>query len=317
MLLLDEPAGQPVVALAFSADGQRLASVARRSHLIRIWNLATHELEFTLTGNTGRVVAIAFAPSGEYFASASFAGALWLWECDLTRTSWRGAMAHHWPRSPGVHAPGQLAFSPDSSILASTQCRLPLQRGPRRYAPATLTQIALVEPVTAQVRWLETGHTEDVSSVAFSPDGTTVATGSFDRTVRLHQLGKRARSVMNLHEKVHFLTFAGDGLSIAAASARGLVRVFDTLSTGERLHLFAEESPLHALCFSPDGRTLASAAGQQQGVVSFWEVQTGSRMSSFDWNIGEIHSMAFAPDGMRACAGGDGKIMVWDIDDWC
>ena len=50
--------------------------------------------------------------------------------------------------------------------------------------------------------------------------------------------------------------------------------------------------------------------------MSFWDISSGRAKSSFDWGIGTVHSVAFAPDGMRAAAGGVGKIVLWDIDDW-
>jgi len=71
---------------------------------------------------------------------------------------------------------------------------------------------------------------------------------------------------------------------------------------------------LHALSFSPDGHSLASAG--LDGKVRFWDVNTGWQRDGFDWGIGEVHSVAFASDGMRAAAGGENAIVLWDIDSW-
>lgn len=317
MLILDEPSGYPVETLAFSADGAFLATVAVRSHLIRIWDLNTRQLAFTLGGHSGRVVAIAFAPSGEHFAAISFSGSLWMWDCSVGDNHWRGAVIHSWPRPAGARAPGRLVFSPDSRLLVSTQSRA-IETPRRRYyiLPQERTQVAIVAIDSGKATWLRTNHLEDISCAAFAPHGHLLATGSFDRTVRLHDLQQHTASALTLHQKVHFLAFSGDGSTLSAAAPSGLVRIWEAETGHQRLHLHAQPSPIHSLCYSPDGRILATAGGKDTGVIQFWEVLTGSCISAFDWNIGEVHAITFDPAGMRAAAGGRGRIVIWDIDDW-
>ena len=64
--------------------------------------------------------------------------------------------------------------------------------------------------------------------------------------------------------------------------------------------------------FSADGKFVL--AGGTDGSVRLWDVETGQQRSAYDWKVGKIRAVAFAPDGMRAAAAGDKDIVVWDVD---
>jgi WD40 repeat protein len=67
------------------------------------------------------------------------------------------------------------------------------------------------------------------------------------------------------------------------------------------------------MAFSPDGRILLF--GCEDGLVRLWDVAAQHPQVTFDWVIGSIRCVAFAPDGLTAAVGGDGAIIVWDVDD--
>lgn len=67
-----------------------------------------------------------------------------------------------------------------------------------------------------------------------------------------------------------------------------------------------------AFSFAPDSRSIAT--GSEDGIVTLWDVGTGREMVRFDWQLGPVHSLAFAPDGMTLAAGYAGKIVVWDVE---
>jgi WD40 repeat protein len=93
------------------------------------------------------------------------------------------------------------------------------------------------------------------------------------------------------------------------------IELWDLEALRERATLTGHRQMVWSLAFSPDGRLLASGAGD--GVVQFWDAVSGQPPAAFDWKLGTVRALAFAPDGMTAAAGGDGEnaLVLWDIDE--
>jgi WD40 repeat protein len=309
MLILEESPARRVHTLAFSPDGLTLASVTGRSDSIRLWDLSSRQVRQSLAGHDGRVVSVAFSPDGTLIASAT-SDSLWL---HALVPSPRVLRRVHWTRQ-GAHSPAQVVFAPDGQSLATT-LNTHVPSVPLSYRRANaLTRINLVGVSDGKARPLGTGHLHEVACLAFSPDGRRLATGSFDRFARIHDLAGGDSFPLLQGKKVHYLAFSPDGATLATGSPQGLVKVWDACTGKKRCTLRGQCKPLFALCYSPDGRTIATAGGE--GTVSFWEVATARLAGGFDWGIGAVGAVAFAPDGMRAAAGGAGKVVVWDVDGW-
>lgn len=312
MIVLESPRSHaPVHTLAFSGDGRTLASVGGRDREVVLWDLDAREVRRVLSGPTNRVVHVAFSPSDEQVGMVTSGGQLWLWA--LAPITPQAAF----PRILGWEVPqhrpdGRLAFAPDGRTVATTLDG-PTASGRYRYRDQHDVQLVAL---AGKDRRLKTRHTNDISCLAYGPDdGRWLATGSFDRTVRAHDLsGKESDLELTLGHKVHYLAFSPCGRALAAGSPRGLVKIWDLPTGHMRTTLKGQARPLRALCYSPDGRALATAGGE--GTVRLWDVETGRSRVALDWGIGEVHAVAFAPDGMRAAAGGVGKVVLWDVDDW-
>jgi WD40 repeat protein len=165
------------------------------------------------------------------------------------------------------------------------------------------------------------GHTGIVFSVAFSPDGTTLASGGADGTVRLWDVATR-RQIGRPHTRhtraVHSVAFSPDGTTLASGSADGTVRLWN-VATGRQIGepLTGTSGDIESVAFSPDGTTLA--VGSADGTVRLWDVATGRQIGEpLTFPRAVIESVAFSLDGTTLAIGstdarGDGTVWLWDV----
>jgi tetratricopeptide (TPR) repeat protein len=185
-----------------------------------------------------------------------------------------------------------LAFSPDGEILAS---------------PGKDHTIQLWNPVTGQQLRALAGHTQDVDSLAFSPDGHVLASGSTDQTVRLWDplTGRQLRSLRG-----HAAAFSPDGQALASVSQKA-IQLWNPATGHYMASLTGHTHLVTSVAFSPDGRILASAAGD--GTMQLWNPATSQQLRTLTGHAGDVNSVAFRPDGrMLASAGFDKTVRLWD-----
>jgi WD40 repeat protein len=289
-----------VRAVAFNADGTLLAS-GTVDGLVRVWDMASQSLRFTLRGHSGAVLTLAFSPDGKILASGGGdwpheSGELLLW--DTADGQLRCRLVE--PSAPVTC----LAFTPDGRSLAACSGYGPIQRW----------DAASWSPLPTIAKQLE------VSTFAIAADGQSLAAATLDHRVRLLDLSTGAeRAVMDSQDySVTALSFAPDDKNLMTGNVGGAVRTWNWTAPkdGRRLPEQDGDVPLRTIAFSPDGRWMAVACGswRKPGFIRLWNVRLREERAVLHEPIAGVFGMAFTPDS-KVLASGSGNhiVRLWDI----
>lgn len=284
-----------ISTVAFTPDAQIAATVSFDGSA-RVWDVATGELLLgPLNEHAGRVLSATFSPDGRILATGGADRYVYLYDIARGRIIGEPLTGHNnWVRSLRFNWQGNALYS------STSEGRL--------------------------IRWeigrrqLLEGHTDRVRAVALSPDGSLLATASYDRQVLLWdaQQGRPIAKFQSPHQNsVLQVAFNTDGSLMATGDAGGLVVLWDVVRQVEKQRWKDEMGDVViGLAFSPDNTLLV--AGHFSGKVSLFDLTADvPRKSTFVTHLedGWVLSLAFSPDGSLLATGSQsGKIYLWRTD---
>ncbi|WP_394428846.1 caspase, EACC1-associated type [Streptomyces sp. SGAir0957] len=328
-----KPLGAPVTAASFGYQGTAVAfdpagtvlATGDSKGTVRLWDPRTQQPRgdpFEATTEYA-VNALTFSPDGRLLVTAGQDGTVGFWDPVTRRKSGRFLRIPATYGTQGVYNAVEVAFNPKGTVLATGNGDGTV----RLWDSRTREQIG--RPIVANPFSAETPRYSAVHDLAFSPDGTVLATAGADGVVRLwntatrRQVGADIRhgSGASAHD-AHDLAFTADGRALATAGEDGTVRLWNPSTqrqTGRPLTMPVPKSDrqVDAVAFSPDGSLLVTVSGGQ--TVRFWNPRTRHEVGLPIpvTTSGQVWDMAVSPDGHTlATVQNSGTAQLWRIDQW-
>jgi WD40 repeat protein len=276
-----------IQSVAISADSAILAS-GSSDKTIKVWDLGTGELRHTLTGHSLCIFSLAISPDGQTLASCA----------DKTTKIWDLKTGKLLRNLNHLKSVGSVAISSEGQI----------------FAIGGNKTIKIWNPHTGE--WPRTFSEElgYVGSVAISPDGNTLASGSTENIIKIWNLhtGQLLHQLTGHSDTVRSLAISPDGKTLVSGSVDKTVKIWDLSTAGFIRTLFEQSRKVNSVAISPDGYTLAISG---YGVINILNILTGEKLFTLSDISGWVNSIAISLDGRTLAAGGsDRTLKIWRCD---
>ena len=210
-------------------------------------------------------------------------------------------------RSSGVNA---VAFSPDGRTLVSGHDNGAIAV----WDTATGKKLTVLGGAPVQMFSAGSPTQNAMNSVAFSPDGKVLASGSRDAEIIIWDVStwRKLITFKGVYAPVNSVAFSPDGRMLASAGNDAAVIFWDVATWEKKKELRGHSDSINSVAFSKDGKFLAS--GSKDRTIILWDTATGNRVGLFDGRSRAVESIDFSPDGKMLASGGNyPNILLWDL----
>ncbi len=318
-----------VTSLAFSADGALLASGSRDKR-VSIRDMQDGKLLHTLKLHRGVVTCVAFDAQAQFLVSGDTEGDILIWNPQS------GLLGHRLKaHSGGVSS---LTFFDGGERLVTVgkdglikrwatntwrfvdllgKSALPLtglaatHEGPLLVVTSG-KDAQIWDAATRRINHELLGHKAEITAIAFSSDGLSVATSDVEGFVNQWrvQTGTLAQSIAPQSFSANNIAFSPDGKRLASANESGSLKLWDIEKGIFTYSIPAHTQPVSGIAFDPNGRMLASAG--LDGSAALWEVKNGTLLQRLSADNEAVYAVGFSPDGrLLATAGQDKMVHLW------
>lgn len=160
--------------------------------------------------------------------------------------------------------------------------------------------------------YFSTGHTDGVKSIVYSPNEKYIATGGYDKTIRIWDVetGKEIRKFCGHTSSVMSISYTPDGKYIISGSGDGTIRIWN-VEKGKEIKKITENSCVYSISCSPDGKNIVSGSGDK---IVIRNLKTGERikmLEKFDNKYSNECIVSYSPDGKYVAVGYSSKITIY------
>ncbi|MSU21689.1 MAG: hypothetical protein EXS30_09875 [Pedosphaera sp.] len=286
---------QPVLAIALSSDGKKLAV----GHANQIWvydvGQTNHSILGKLEAHRDVVQSLAWSPDGKWLASGGYRRIL-LWDAQGMKQSLEITNL--------IGRVTALDFTPDSTTLIAAD---------GAETRSGLVGVWAVGEIAPKATW--TAHNDTVLDLKVSSDGKLLATASVDKLVKLWELstGKEIARLEGHSGHVLALAFKPDGSLLASGSADKEIKVWDIKTKEQKITIGRHPGGVNDLAWTSDGKKIVS--GCEDGAVRLSDEAKDNPEKTFNTATDMLYAIAVTPDAKTVYAGcHDGMVYVWGTD---